>query len=154
MKILNMFLCSLLVLFSVGTSFAYTDTELKNKTEAYERVLSSKYEVKIAKFSQRTLEKISTLIVERLLKVEDNPDMEDIKKLKTVALYNALKNIVDNYYDVTDELEDVINISVLNVTIIDDKRCKNCQTEEIIEQLKRVSVLADALFITKDFSDE
>ncbi|MDD3646554.1 MAG: thioredoxin domain-containing protein [Candidatus Gracilibacteria bacterium] len=42
----------------------------------------------------------------------------------------------------------------LNVTIIDDKRCLDCQTSAIVDQLKQVPNLASANFETKDFSDK
>jgi len=42
----------------------------------------------------------------------------------------------------------------LTVTIYDDARCTDCQTNVIIEQLQAVPVLANAEFIIKDFSDD
>jgi hypothetical protein len=41
----------------------------------------------------------------------------------------------------------------LVVTIIDDKRCTNCMTTEIVNQLKLVPFLQDFGYVEKDFSD-
>ncbi len=41
----------------------------------------------------------------------------------------------------------------LTVTIYDDARCTDCQTDVIVEQLKAVPVLGNAEFVTVDFSD-
>ncbi len=41
----------------------------------------------------------------------------------------------------------------LIITVIDDKRCKNCQTDEIISQLKSIPSLSTAEFKLKDFSE-
>lgn len=42
----------------------------------------------------------------------------------------------------------------ITVTIIDDKRCSACQTEEIVSQLKLVPFLMNSEFIEKDFTDD
>lgn len=42
----------------------------------------------------------------------------------------------------------------LKVTVIDDKRCLDCQTSAIVDQLKNVPNLSGATWETKDFSDE
>ena len=41
----------------------------------------------------------------------------------------------------------------LEITVIDDKRCVDCQTEQVISQLQQVPSLADANFEIKDFSE-
>ena len=41
----------------------------------------------------------------------------------------------------------------LTVTIYDDSRCTDCQTDVIVEQLKAVPVLANAEFVTVEFSE-
>jgi len=43
--------------------------------------------------------------------------------------------------------------NILNITIIDDKRCINCNTKNVIFQLKEVWSLSNAIFNTKDFSN-
>lgn len=42
----------------------------------------------------------------------------------------------------------------IEITVIDDKRCKNCMTSQVVWQLKQVPFLAWAEFIEKDFSDK
>jgi len=40
------------------------------------------------------------------------------------------------------------------MTVIDDKRCSDCPTTQILTQLKTVPALANATIVEKDFSDE
>ena len=40
------------------------------------------------------------------------------------------------------------------MTVIDDKRCVECPTVQIVEQLKLVPALTNATIIEKDFSDD
>jgi len=40
------------------------------------------------------------------------------------------------------------------MTVIDDKRCTDCQTAAIVGQLKQIPSLANIDITTKDFSDE
>lgn len=42
----------------------------------------------------------------------------------------------------------------ITVTIYDDKRCSDCETQTIVEQLKQVPILTNAEFIIKEFSDD
>lgn len=44
--------------------------------------------------------------------------------------------------------------SDITITIYDDTRCTNCQTDVIVDQLKQVPVLTNAAYITKDFSED
>lgn len=41
----------------------------------------------------------------------------------------------------------------VTVTVIDDKRCKNCATNDIVSQLQLVPFLANSTVVRKDFSD-
>jgi len=40
------------------------------------------------------------------------------------------------------------------MTVIDDKRCTDCQTAAIVDQLKKIPSLANVKVTTKDFSDK
>lgn len=42
----------------------------------------------------------------------------------------------------------------ISIKVIDDARCRDCETEQIISQLKLLPALANAAIETKDFSDE
>ncbi len=42
----------------------------------------------------------------------------------------------------------------IEITIIDDERCSDCQTSAITEQLKLLPFLSEATFIEKDFSEK
>lgn len=42
----------------------------------------------------------------------------------------------------------------ISITVIDDKRCKNCMTSQVVWQLKQVPFLAWATFVEKDFADK
>lgn len=42
----------------------------------------------------------------------------------------------------------------ITITVLSDKRCTNCMTEQVVAQLKQVPFLASAKFVEKDFSDK
>lgn len=42
----------------------------------------------------------------------------------------------------------------INITVIDDARCTDCQTDVIVGQLESLPFLSQATFIEKDFSDD
>ena len=42
----------------------------------------------------------------------------------------------------------------INITVIDDSRCGDCQTDAIVGQLKQLPFLSQATFIEKDFWDD
>lgn len=44
--------------------------------------------------------------------------------------------------------------SDITITVIDDKRCTNCMTSEIVSQIKKIPFLVWSKFIEKDFSDK
>ena len=46
------------------------------------------------------------------------------------------------------------NYDDLTITVIDDKRCTNCPTDAIIDQLKLLPSVSGAEIVRKDFSDE
>lgn len=58
--------------------------------------------------------------------------------------------------EVTNWVEDNTNNNYeeLTITVYDDKRCTNCMTDEIINQLKQLPSIWKANIIRKDFSDE
>ncbi len=77
-----------------------------------------------------------------------------------VMAFFMWKNMWDNkWWEVWDnKVSDVTskenNSDPITVTIIDDKRCTNCMTAEIVSQLKLVPFLTSSKFIEKDFNDE
>lgn len=42
----------------------------------------------------------------------------------------------------------------LKITVIDDKRCASCETDNVVSQLKQTPFLATAEYETKDFADQ
>lgn len=54
----------------------------------------------------------------------------------------------------TDNSDNTTSAESITITVIDDKRCNNCQTEAIVTQLSQAPELANATFVTKDFIDD
>ena len=50
--------------------------------------------------------------------------------------------------------DEIVVTKDLKITVIDDKRCINCETEQILDKLKQIPSLADTSFEVKDFSDD
>lgn len=48
----------------------------------------------------------------------------------------------------------VVTAQDIEITVIDDARCTNCQTAEITAELQKLPFLAGATFVKKDFSEE
>ncbi len=64
------------------------------------------------------------------------------------------KNMWDNKWsDSTWKETNNSTAKEITITVLDDKRCKNCMTSQVVWQLKQVPFLASAKFIEKDFSD-
>jgi thioredoxin-related protein len=72
----------------------------------------------------------------------------DIKKLIISLEKNNSNTNIEKDVKVDNNIE-----KKLKILIIDDKRCNNCKTKEIVFQLKDVSSLYNAVFETKDFSE-
>jgi len=62
-------------------------------------------------------------------------------------------NTTVNNNDTTPEVVNVNQEDII-MTVIDDKRCTDCPTAQILEQLKTVPALVNVTVIEKDFSDE
>jgi len=92
------------------------------------------FSTQISSFIRKINNKSKTTIT----KVDNN---NKITNNKTVT------NTVDNNNKITN------NEDKIKITIIDDKRCINCNTKSIVFQLKEVSTLNNAIFETKDFSN-
>ena len=58
--------------------------------------------------------------------------------------------ITNNNTDITENA----NYDELSITVIDDKRCTNCMTDALVEQLKMLPSIASANIEIKDFSEE
>nr|MDD3720721.1 thioredoxin domain-containing protein [Candidatus Gracilibacteria bacterium] len=64
------------------------------------------------------------------------------------------KNMGNNGGDVKKDSTNTSTSKSITITVIDDKRCTNCMTDQIVSQLKQVPFLAGAEFVQKDFSDK
>lgn len=57
--------------------------------------------------------------------------------------------------DVTEQAaRDIPEAREITIRVIDDERCSNCQTAEVIAQLRELAFLNGANYIQQDFSDE
>lgn len=64
------------------------------------------------------------------------------------------KNTWNNNWDSKETSSGSTTSSDIKITVLDDKRCKNCMTSQVVWQLKQVPFLAWAKFVEKDFSDK
>lgn len=142
-KFLALLLC-MLYLFSLNVS-AYSIINVSNYSVKYETEFKQK--INFSKINELKLKKLSSKIEVLINKTEEDIKINDEKKEKLLWQLIALSNLINN------ELKNREIISNLTITIIDDKRCTNCITGEITEQLKRVPFLIWAKYVEKDFFD-
>ncbi|MDD2870578.1 MAG: thioredoxin domain-containing protein [Candidatus Gracilibacteria bacterium] len=161
-KIFSFFiLCSLIfVNFSVKT-FANLDDYIVNNKVFYEMQLSKniggkKFVNLINKFIE-----INKNNPEKLLEINTklvNIDLSKVKKADTInkvmyalAVINIAldeNNNSDNYVS-TEKIYDK-----LSITVYEDKRCTNCPTNEVIDQLKLLPSIASVEIERKDFAED
>lgn len=63
--------------------------------------------------------------------------------------WNTIDPVNNTWANVSNDIK-----SDLKITVIDDKRCTNCQTEDILAQLEQIPFVSSAAIEKKDFSDE
>lgn len=128
------------------------------KVEVYEKVIEKRYGYRIAKLDTKVLGKLSGLISERMASLmPENDGSIAVKTQQILDVYIAFANIIEEYNMISLEVESVLWdewMSNLTITIIDDVRCSDCQTDTIVEQLKRVPALQGTTYVMKDFSDD
>lgn len=125
---------------------AYSIINVSNNSIKYEALFKQKLD--FSKIKTITLEKLNKKIELLIKNTEEDNKKEDSKKEKLLWQLIALSNLVNA------ELTNRTTISNLTITIIDDKRCTNCGTNEFKEQIKRVPFLMWANIIEKDFSED
>jgi uncharacterized protein YPO0396 len=62
----------------------------------YRKLINQKFSEKINKFSTEKLQKIIVIIEKRIKKIENDSNMSDYKKMKMLAIYEALKDVIED----------------------------------------------------------
>lgn len=147
-KNMKKLLALLVVIFYIFNSnvSAYSIINVSNNSIKYEALFKQKLD--FSKIKTITLEKLNKKIELLIKNTEEDNKKEDSKKEKLLWQLIALSNLVNT------ELTNRTTISNLTITIIDDKRCTNCGTNEFKEQIKRIPFLMSANIIEKDFSED
>ncbi len=133
------------------------DYLVKNKT-IYENQLNQttkwkKFITTINKFLEKNAQN-ETKINELLNKIE-SIDISQIKKQDTVNSLMYLSTVLKMAINDIKLLKNnpVISYEKLSITVYDDKRCTNCPTQDVIDQLKLLPSIAWVDIVKKDFSD-
>lgn len=124
---------------------AYSIVNVSNNSAKYEKQFVKKINLK--KFTSKKLSILKKQIEEAIYNTENNDKMNDEKKEVLLWKLIALNNII------SDEIISREIASSLIITVIDDKRCTNCFTKEIVDQIKKIPFLVWANYVEKDFSD-
>jgi hypothetical protein len=116
----------LMAILSFSSTFAYTESELETKKNAYKKVIKAKFSSKLDKIPKEKLKKIIILIDNFVLKYESLKNISDSKKLKKIALLSAFKEII--FEKIENEFSDINSIlntvnKKLEIIMISDKRC-------------------------------
>jgi seryl-tRNA synthetase len=144
MKKLFALMLAISYLFSLNVS-AYSIMTVSNNVIKYEKQFKQK--INLTKINNIKLNKLNKQIETLINSTEKDEKKTDNYKEVLLGKLIALKNIINS------ELTNREVKSSLVITIIDDKRCTNCMTKEIISQLKNVAFLKDFSYIEKDFGD-
>ena len=123
---------------------AYKQSDFLKKKAEYSLMLEKKVSTRLDWFSAAKLKRLDALIMQAIDKFEESTSISDNQKLIKLSLLYAFQELV----------AEKIETPTLTITIIDDNRCRNCQTDDIVGQLKNTPFIADATFIRKDFSDD
>ncbi len=144
MKKLFALMLAISYLFSLNVN-AYSIMNVSNNSAKYEKQFKQK--INLTKISTTKLKKLNKQIETLINSTEKDEKKSDTNKEVLLWKLIALNNIIN------EELTKRELKKTLVVTIIDDKRCTNCMTTEIVNQLKLVPFLQDFGYVEKDFSD-
>lgn len=119
-----------------------------NKTVKWKKIITT-----INKFLEQNAQN-ETKINELLNKIE-SIDISQIKKQDTVNSLMYLSTVLKMASNNINLLKNnpVISYEKLSITVYDDKRCTNCPTQEVIDQLKLLPSISWVEIIKKDFLD-
>nr|MDD3720671.1 thioredoxin domain-containing protein [Candidatus Gracilibacteria bacterium] len=129
----------LINLFTLNVN-AYSLNNVVKNTQKYENEFSKK--LNLSKIDNKKLEKVKKQIEQLITKIENDATKDDTYKETMLGKLIALGNLIDKKIN-----------SMINITIIDDKRCTTCMTDQIIIQLNELPFLSNTNYIKKDFSD-
>ncbi len=144
MKKILVVLVTFFYLFSLNVS-AYSIVNVSNNSIKYEADFKKK--IDFSKIKIITLKKLIKKIETLVNNTETNTKLSDEKKEMILWKLIALSNMINK------ELNNRENSIALIVTVIDDKRCTNCMTKEIVTQLKLVPFLFSANYVEREFSE-
>ncbi len=137
-KLLTLFI--LIFCFSTLNVWAYSISNVIKNTTKYETEFAKK--LNLSKIDNKRLEKLQKQIETLVTKIEKDSTKSNTYKETMLWKLFALSNLIDKKLN-----------STISITIIDDKRCTNCMTDDIVRQLQSLPFLSNATYIKKDFSD-
>ena len=107
-------------------------------------LLEKKVSARLDEFSTVKLKRLDTLIAQAIEQFEESASISDNQKLVKLSLLYAFQEIV------IEKLEH----PPITITIIDDERCRDCNTDAFVAQLRGTPFLSGANYVFKDFSDD
>ena len=144
MKFLRCALVFLLLCALWFQATAYKQSDFLKKKAEYSLMLEKKVSARLDGFSAAKLKRLDALIMQAIDKFEESTSISDNQKLIKLSLLYAFQELV------TEKIE----TPILTITIIDDKRCTDCYTDNFTQQLENTPYLSGATFVFKNFSDE
>lgn len=129
----------------LNTSFvnAYSFWEFESQKAKYSVLIKDKLSAKLDSFSEEQTKILFDLIVKRINIFEKENNLEDTRNFNELVIYYALKDYL------AENIADFQNI--LTITVIDDNRCTNCQTDLLVKQLEVIPFVKKSKIIKKDF---
>ena len=146
MKFLRCLIVCVLLFTVWFQAHAYKQSDFLKKKWEYSMMLEKRLSTKLDSFSVKKLTKLDVLITELIQKYEDSTSLSDNQKLSKLALLYALQEMVVK----TSEIKQQEKITI---TIIGDKRCNDCQTNLLANQLQETLGYNNISYIYRDFSD-
>ena len=160
-KILSLLITCIIIsgnILSVSATSSIANNMLViSKTELETTVKGKKYIRQIDnlidtyKNNEKVLQKLEFKLYWLVEKLQNDNSVKN-RQLKNLINYFYLKVIIVLDENILDEK--TVEQNELVMTVIDDKRCIDCPTKEILEQIKTIPVLANVNIIEKDFLDE
>ncbi len=142
------------IVYTIITSFIIFISFFGNQTNAFStetyinnfmNKFYSKMELELPSLENR-INKLETIY--STFSAMDTSNKSNTIKTAVEIISKSVKSRIEVYKQITTDSEN------LTITIIDDKRCANCNTEWLVDALKDITFLDSATYVYKDFSDE